>query len=331
MDVGSVLASVHRERLLLGTATCEHAMPAWANWLVWLGQWMRSQTPLPGRRIAVVRLPTRRLSAAFVSLGALLMASRLHDGSLDWEALQALPKGTTVHWRENKQSTSISYTGVVGSVRDCSGSPCLALEVQIPKRAKGTTFLLPKATALFYGVTLGKVTAHADERLSAAADLVRSIVEGGSAAWIRSPAADSTLVTERASFRNEVLGLSIAVPQTRQIPLLDALTISDNPSAQHGKLQLVSPRAEPFADLEKGITILDGAAAAPRIGNSRARSLVLLLDHAEYDEDIVHTLNPFMAHSIDEGIHVPAEGVLAVPDGIEAFVLGLPRMAGQQT
>jgi hypothetical protein len=318
MDVASVLRSVHREKLSLHVAGSRRALPAWAEWLIWLGLWMRAQTPLDGRRVAVVRLPTRRLSAAFVSLGALLSGLRLHDDSLNWETLQALPQGTIVHWRDDKGG---KYSGTVGESREIAGSMFLSIEVAAPKRARGT-FLLPKATALTYAVTLGTATARAEERLTAAADLLRSVVDEASLTWIRSPGSDATLVTERTSFIGDLAELSLASgPQ--KVAVADALVAGDARVHQHGKLQLVPARSETFSDAEGGLTILDGPAAALRIANSRARSIVLLFDHSEYDEEISNLLAPFVNNSVDGGVHLPPGGVVAPPPGVEPFIVGV--------
>lgn len=327
MDIASVLRSVHRDRLFLQDGAARRPVPPWANWFIWLGQWMRAQTALEGRRVAVVRLPTKRLASAFVGLGAILTAARLHDDSLDWDALQSLPKGTTVHWRENKGGRAIAYTGVVGITRELSGTVCMALEIEAPKRYKGGTCFLPKPAALSYGVTLGNVTASMDVRLAAAAELLQAVVDQSSLSWIRSSSADSALVTERTPFLNDLQGLSLSSGEFTNVPLLDALVIADNNSRQHGKLLLVPSRAEVFSDMERGVTVLDGAVAAMRLGSSRARSIILLLDHSEYDEEVRHTISAFLADSTEKGIHLPSDGVQPAPDGVEPFVFGLPTVA----
>jgi len=297
-------------------------LPRWADWLIWLGQWMRGQSAMDGRRVAVVRLPTRRLSAAFACLGALFSAARLHDDTLDWGALQALPKGTKVYWRDK----SAGYAGLVDAVREIGGSPLLAISVDSPKRSRGSTFLLSKASALSHGVTLGAITARAEERLSAAGILIGDVVDGASLSWIRAAAADSTLVTERTSFVGDLEHLSLTIGASPSVSFLDALSIADANFRQHGKLQLIPSRAEAFADQTQGLTVLDGAGAAMRLGSARARSIVVLLDHAEYDEEVAHALAPFVSHSVADGIHAPDSGVVQAPDVVEVFVFGLPAL-----
>lgn len=328
MDIAKVLGDTHRDRLSLQVDGTRRPVPTWADWLIWLGLWMRCQTAMDGRRVAVVRLPTRRLAAAFVSFGALLAASRVHDDSLGWEALQALPKGTTVHWRENKGGKSTNYTGTVDVVRDMAGSKCLVISVELPRRHAGTTFLLPRATALTYGVTLGVVTTRTDKQLTSAASLLSSVTDNSSHSWIRSAAADSTLVTERTSFFTDLADLALVAGQTDAVPFAEALAVASASSRQHGKLQVVASRADFFRDIPEGLTVLDGPAAAMRLGSAQARSIVLLLDYSEYDEEFVHVVTPFVGSSIDAGIHVPPDGVLVPPDGVEIFVFGLPGNAG---
>lgn len=303
-------------------------MPAWAEWMIWLGAWVRCQAAMDGRRVAIVRIPSRRLAAAFVSLGALLAASRIHDESMDWDALQALPHGTTLHWREIKGGRTTNYTGTVDSEREIAGSKCLAISIVSPKRHLGSMFFLPKSTALAYGVTLGLVTNRTDEQLTAAARLYRSIVDGAPQSWIRSHGADCTVVTERTSFLEDLSDLALVVGNTDAVTFEDALIISSISNQQHGKLQLVASRSRTIQDRPAGVTVLDGANSAIFLGNVRSRSVVLLLECSEYDEELVHLISPFVGGSINEGIHVPPNGVMTPPDGIEVFIFGLPDDLG---
>lgn len=323
-----MLGCVHHNRLSLQVAGQPQLIPDWADWLIWLGAWTRCQAAMDGRRVVVVRLPSRRLSASFVSLGALLAASRIHDDALDWDALQALPSGTTVHWREIKGGKSASYTGTVDSVREIAGSKCLAISIGSPKRHLGTTFFLPRSTALTYGVTLGSVTNRTDEQLTAAAGLYKSIVDGAPQSWIRSHGADSTVVTERTSFLEDLSDLSLVVGKSDAVAFEEALTISSISNQQHGKLQLVASRSRTLHDAPAGVTVLDGANAAVFLGIARSRSIVLLLDYSEYDEELANLINPFVGCSIDAGIHVPPNGVMAPPNGVGVFVFGLPDKSG---
>lgn len=300
-------------------------MPDWADWLIWLGAWLRCQAEMTGRRVALVRLPSRRLSAAFIGLGALLAAVRTHDDSLDWESLQALPKGTTVYWRVPKGDKTAGYAGTVNSVEVVAGSKCLNISITKPLRNAGTTFSLPKATALSYGVTLGTITARTDQQHVATASLFRHVVEGASHTWIRSHGADSTIVTERSSFLDDLSELTLATGQPSYVSLLEALTFASSDNKQHGKLQLVSTRSELARENRVGVTVLDGPAAARNLSISRAQSVVILLDHSEYDEEFVHLMNPFFGVSSVTGVHTLPDGVIAPPRGIEIFIFGLPE------
>jgi len=325
-DLGDVMGSLHRERLTLRFEEATYPLPAWADWLIWLGAWMRCQAALDGRRVAVVVLPTRRLAAAFVGLGAMLAASRLHDDALDWEALQTLPAGASVHWRDARGPRAVSYAGTVDGLREVGGSQFLAIAVQTPAKSRGTTFLLPRATALSYGVTPGAVTHRGEGALARAATLLKAIVDDSSAAWARSPMADSTLVTERASFLADLEGLLLETRNASAVALHDALAIADPEGRQHGKLRLIPARDQGSDDVLRGVTILDGARATSRLGQCGARSIVVLLDQADFDEQITNELNRFLAHSVDGGIHV-GEGtsaVVAPPSSIDVFAFALP-------
>ncbi|MEN5067373.1 hypothetical protein [Achromobacter aegrifaciens] len=162
--------------------------------------------------------------------------------------------------------------------------------------------------------------------MALAAALLNEVVDGSSATWIRSPLADSTLVTERSSFLADLDGVFLVAASPSGMALRDVLALSDPEGMQHGKLRLIPVRNHGSQDIPGGVTILDGARAISRLGQFSARSIVVLLDRADYDEEVVNDLNRFLAHSIDEGVHMNAcaEGLIAPPPSIDVFAFALP-------
>lgn len=315
---------------MVGVAGVERPLPSWADWLMALGEWMREQAPKHGKRVTVVRLPTRALGAAFVGLGALCAAARTHDESLDWDALRKLPEGTAVFWRDPSGAKPKRYAGRALGLRTMHGGELLAIaQVDSRGKEKGATFYLTRATALSYGVTLGAISARADDRLTAAALLMQSLNKDSSQAWWRSPMSDSTVVTERSSFVQDLEGIDLRAGHSPSVSLLDALALADIQGREHGKLRVVSPRSDRFLDAPSGVTILDGPAALSRLALVHARSVIVLLSHAEYDEAVAHEIYPYLSYSIDDGIHPWSEGaeVANVPLSVEAFTFGLPEQS----
>lgn len=325
VDITSLLRCVHRQRISLRDESGVRPLPAWADWLIWLGQWMRCQAAMSGRRMAIVRLPTRRIAGPFVALGAMFSAARLHDESLDWSTLQALPRDAVVHWREQKGGGSANYSGRIESVREISGEPYLAISIETPRKSKGAIFLLPRATALSYGVRLGAVSARTEKQLTASAMLLRSVVDDASLAWIRSTNPDSTLITERSTTLNDLSEIAVATGPTCVVPFTDVLAFSDPQERKHGKTLLLPVRSELSNDAPEGVTILDGPAAISRLAHARARSLLVLLDYAEYDEVVMHDLFPFMGSAVAAGLHPLGGSAPTLPAGVEIFAFGLPN------
>lgn len=316
-----------RGRLRVEVGGEDRPLPVWADWLMSLGEWMRLQVSRQGMRVTVVRLPTRRLASAFVALGALCTAARIHDESLDWEALLKLPEGTTVYWREATGVKPKRYAGRTLGVRTMHGADFLAISlIDSRGKEKGATFYLPRTTALSHGVTLGTISARADDRLTTAALFMRALISDASPAWFRSPMPDSTLVTERTSFEQDLDGIGLQASSVSSASLLQVLALTDIQNREHGKLLLVSPRSDKFLDAPSGVTILDGPAALSKLALVQARSVIVLLSQAEYDEEVVHQLSQFLSYSIDDGIYPWAAGaeVGNVPLSVEAFSFGLP-------
>jgi hypothetical protein len=327
-DIGSVMRSLHRERLVVRFRGASYPMPAWADWLIWLGAWMRSQAVLGGRRVTVVLLPTRRLAAAFVGLGTMLAASRLHDDILDWEALQALPAGSLVRWRDPKGrgGRKVNLVGTLDGVRDVDGSQLLAIVAQAPSKYRNVTYLLSRGSALSYGVTQGAITSQGEDALVQAAALLKAVVDDSSEGWIRSPMADSTLVTERSSFLSDLEDIFLETGNLPGTALRNVLALADPEDLKHGKLRLIATRSRGYDDIGSGVTILDGASATAWLGQSSARSVVVLLDHADFDEEVANSLSRFLGHSVDEGIHSNEDSnpIVAPPSSIDVFAFALP-------
>lgn len=294
--------------------------PPWIEWLVWLGQWMREQAASDERRIVVVRMPCRRLAAAFTALGAVFASARLHDDSLDWEGLRGLPLGTKIFWRERGAGRSTRRSGIVDGVRQIDGGDFMAVVVDAQK----STRLFAKSAALSYGITLGSVSAVAEERLASSERVIRALLTDVAQGWIRSPAIECTVITERTSFLSDLEGLVIRVGPGVEAPCSDLLAIADSSGRLHGKTMVAPARRDGVPDESGSITILDGASAAFRIGDTIAKSVVVLLDQSEYDEEIAQLVQTFLGFAVDVHVQAPPNGVKTSPESIEAFMFGLP-------
>lgn len=299
-------------------------LPPWSHWLIWLGQWMRLQAALEGRRIAVVRLPSRRLGAAFAVIGSVLGSARLHNGSLDWEGLCSLTPGAKVFWRETTAGRTVRRSGAVKGVREFQGAEFMEVLVeQQGRKGQAGTRLFAKTAALSYGITLGSVSAAADERLNSAERVIAAAVPDGGNGWIRSPGIECSVVTELSSFMEDLSGLSIRVGSHVEAPCIDLLAMAEAGGRTHGKTTLVSTRADELLD-RTPVMVLDGPPAALRLTDTFARSTVILVDQAEYDDEIEQLVQNFAGYAIDSPVHPPAGGVKAPPPSIEPFIFGLP-------
>lgn len=300
-------------------------LPDWAAWLVWLGQWLRLQVADEGRRVAVVRLPSRRTGAALAAVGVLFESAALHDDSLDWEALRSLAPGTHVFWREPSGARSVRRAGEVVGTRVMAGQELLVVAVDGGRRGQPVTCSFTRRTTLGYGVTLGAVSAKVDVRLTGAERLLKAAIGTFSPGWIRSPRIDCTIVSERTSFVADLADTSLAIGALGAEPLMDVLSVSDAGGHTYGKTRLLSPRQHGLLDAVGQVTILDGAAAVLRITDTTAASVLAVLDPAEYDEEVELVLMSLMGAASDSFVRVPANGLKAAPQGVEVFVFGLPR------
>lgn len=331
-DIDVVIHALKREDLSLSDGKGPIAPPPWADWLVWLGQWMRIQSTLEGRRIAVVRLPNRRLSAAFTALGSAFASARLYEDSLDWEGLKNLAPGCKVFWREYASGKPMRWSGSVVGVRQIAGGDFLEVVMEGKRKAHQGNRLFAKSAALSHGITLGSVSATSDARLTGAERVFEAALKDAPKGWHRSPTIECTVITERTSFLGDLEGLVIRVAETAQAECSDILAIADPGGRTHGKTRVAPARSDGVLDEPGGgLTILDGAAALRRMSDTTARSVVVLLDQAEYDEEVEQLLQTYLDHAVDAGIHPPSGGVITPPDGVQPFIFGLQLQAGLTT
>jgi hypothetical protein len=316
------------DHLALMTGGRTDALPDWAKWLVWLGQWLRMQVPCGGRRIAVVRIPSRRTAAAFASLGVLLESARLHEDSLDWAALKSLASGTKVFWRESSGGRSLRCSGGVVGVQAIDGQEFMVVSMDSRKMSRPVTRSFARRTALTHGITLGAVTTKADERLAGAARLVKAAIGEVSNGWVRSLRTDCVVVSERTSFFGDLANAWLCAGSGVSEPFVDVLSVSGPAGHTHGKTRIVSARQPGLIDAACHVTILDGAPAVLRMSNTAAASVLAILDPSEYDQEVEQVLMTCMGYASDAFVHLPLDGLKAPPPSAEIVVFGLP-LTGQ--
>jgi hypothetical protein len=328
IDVDEVLAALKRDDLDLVFGSEPISIPQWLDWLIWLGQWMRTQAALDGRRVVVVRMPSRRLGSAFTAAGVIFASARLHDDSLDWEGLCSLPRGTKVFWREVASGRSMRRSGAVVGLRQNNGDDLMEVVDETQKGAPPINRVFAKSAALSYGITLGRVSARANERLTSAERVIRAVVTDAAQGWMRSPAIECTIITERSSFLSDLEGLTIRARPGGETYCSDLLAIMDSGNRTHGKTRLAPARNDGVLDESGSVTILDGASAAVRLGDTVAKSVVVLLEQSEYDEEVEQLIRTFLGFAVDSHIYAPTNGVKAPPSSVETFIFGLPSEAG---
>lgn len=300
--------------------------PAWVKWLIWLGQWMRVQSSVEGRRVIVVRLPNRRLAAAFTALGSTFASARLYDDSLDWEGLKGLAPGKKVFWREYAAGKPLRRSGTVVGVRQINGDDFLEVLVQGQKKSNQSSRFFAKAAALSYGITLGSVSIISDQRLSDAERVLDALITNAPKGWFRSPSIECTVITEMTSFLADLENLTLHAGRSIQANFTSILAITDSSGKTHGKTRVAHARNEGILDEVGFVTILDGAAAARRINETFSKSIVVLLDQAEYDEELEQLFQTYLDYAVDVGIHPPDKGVVPPPMSIQTFIFGLPLL-----
>lgn len=318
-----------QDHLTLVAGDISSPLPDWAAWLVWLGDWMRVQAMGDGRRIAVVRLPSRKVAAAFTVFGALLAAARLHDDSLDWEALKELPADTSVFWREKSltaKGKSVTKSGRILELMTIDNNEFVVVSVDTRSGSGQTTRSFSRSSALGYGITLGSITAKADAQLSGLGRIVRPLTSGFKDSWLRTPHPECLLLSGREHFLGDLEGVSINVCGGTVEIFSTVLALTDTTGHRYGKTRLISPRATVLLDGGFDVVVLDGAKALQRLAETTAKSAIAIVDRAEYDAESEQVVALLMGYRADEFVQVPLDGVRKPPAPIEVVVFGLPNV-----
>ena len=318
-------SSLQLSQMALGLGDGAISLPDWAEWLIWLGQWMLAQTSYEGRRIAIVRLPCRRTAAAFASLGVLCQSAQAHDDKLDWEALKGLSAGTKVYWRDSRLT---GHSGHVVGVSFIAGQELVVVTVDGGRRGQPVTQSFAQATALRYGITLGVVTNRVNEQLGGVDRLMKNVIHDFNPSWLHSPRVECSIVSEKSSFLGDLDQLRVGSGGVTSELLSDILSISESVGRTHGRTKLVSTHQPGIFDGPVQVTILDGIAATLRLAESTANCVIALVDRTEYDEDVTQIVATFMGSASDKYLHIPANGLRVPPPSIDIVVFGLASTSG---
>lgn len=324
-DPLSALQAIHAERLSIRVEQRSLVVPPWAVWMIRLGAWLRVQARLPGKRLAVVRTPSRQLCPAFISLGAVLAGAQLHDESAAWDALRTLPQGASVSVSlEGGRTTTGRLVGVTELM---PGLEMLQIALdRVPGVRNGTaansSISLPKERAL-QRVRIGASSSSVDAKRAGAVAVMRKLVDGDEIFWDVTNAPDCMVVSEKRAFLDDLENIDIGSSADKHIPFRDLLLLSERADVP-GMVGLVSDRVGHLEDPADGVTVLAGSSAGALLTCCRARSVVFLLDQAEYDEDVDNRLEPLAASQTPESVRIPEYVLKDIAGGIELSVVGLP-------
>lgn len=292
---------------------------------------MKLQAQTEGRRVAVIRVPCRSTAAAFAVFGVLLAAARIHDESLDWESLKALPIGTQVYWRERSPSgngKARAKSGKVIGLSTYGDHQLMVVSVDSRSKQGQSTHSFSKVSALSYGITLGSISAKTDAKLSGLNRVLNAMSVDFKTSWLVAPNSECLLLSEKDSFLLDLAGLSIDVSDGIPVKFETALAVTDGSGHSYGKTKLASPRIAAIPDQCFDVIVLDGSQASRRLPETAAKSVIAILDRSEYDDEIEQVIGRLIGYRRDEFIQVPEDGVLQPPEQMDVVLFGLPNVQG---
>ena len=307
-----------------GTGSRVLELPVWVDWLVRLGYFLQASKDTAGRRIIFIRLPTRRTAAAFIAFGALLASIEQYDDVLDWNALKNLESGTRVYWQEVSGKSTKKRSGIVEGLSQLHGQEFLVIATEDNKRQQTSKFMLPKATALNYGVTLGSTNQKTNnQELN---DLYSEIGGASNKSWMRSHRTICDIWTELSSFSTLIKGVNLCSSNEIKSLLSNLLLITDKNNAIHGKTRLFSNRQLDSVRYSSPLTILDGDSSILRITETDSKVTVGLIDCSEYSEDIEQLIMKYAGYSEDKYIGEIPEKIVNLPTNFDVAIFGLPEI-----
>lgn len=321
----SILHSIVRSKLKLPSADEGEvtSLAQWVDWLIWLGQWLRAQAAMEGQRLAVVRVPSRKLTSAFVALGSIFSSVKLSKNLISWDSLINLKSNTEVFWQETKDGKVKSFAGRFVKATELEGNDVLEVFVDAKGRTKSETRFFSRSIAMSYGVSPSQSIVAMGKQLDELRKFVKEISNDAWQGSISSDDAETTIITDTKSFLSDAWEVPIYFDGGGRISLLDALHINVK-ERNLGKTRLVSSRTGMGVHPGTKLTIFDGSNALLRKTDSMANSNLIILEYSECDEEVIQRLRGIYDYSQDRAVYLPPEGVLPLPPRFECHVFGLP-------
>ena len=296
-------------------------IPDWVAFLLWAGWWMRSHARPDCRLHLVVLLPARSCCAAITALGACLASAREDIDGLTYPELMALAEGTRVSLHIDGKTMA----GTIGSIESLGGQPARKVTLNTNlKRYRNSTFWLHEQN-LYQASTDQKreIGTQRQAVLQRVEQFYKSVDRFSKPGWPQSGRKEVLVATSKAAWKRDVVDVVGQVSgggSSLEIVLRDLLVETDNPQGWPGKTLLIS-QAGQMNDLpEVHLAVLDGPDAVRRAREVQANTVVMLVEHREYDE----TVEPEIAMMAEycENEVIPEDVPDQLPVGIQASVFG---------
>lgn len=315
-----------RSSLRVGTSEFLDArddLPEWIAFLLWAGWWMRTNSKPESRLHLVAVLPARSCCAAISALGACIASLREEVDGLSFPDFMALPDGANLSLRYRGRI----FHGVLGPCQRFGGQSGRKVELDSNlKKMEDSAIWVFEHNLAEYQVSTDQRKNLSPQRQAALERVelfYQTLDPQPKHGWCLSPRREVLVVASKAAWGRAIENVSGKVhggETTLVVPLADLVVETEEPQGIPGKTMLASSSGVMSDIPSVRVAILDGPNSIRVAGDVKADAVLILIEHSECDENIIHELVA-MAEVRDDEV-VPEGLPDKLPAGVEASVFG---------
>ena len=299
----------------------------WILACIYLGNWAKSATKKDSRQITFVVLPSRKCTAAFIALGAMISSIFSFEDKLSWQKISTLAPGTELFWKR-LETGDLSVGKVVG-IDFIVSEVVLKLIVTKSRKAKDVNSIIYIPKNQFHKFKFSTEKPASDKKetsLTSSIAFLSDLLGDLSQSWISSEGHDLLLITNiiKFKFSIEKLFLKINDSLVKPISIENLLSFEQLGNGKHSKLKISHPKG--IINSDSGLVILDGPNSfSIKEHISPNNDLLIIYDYLEFKEAELDFINEVDLISFSNSELEKTFNIKSFPVGFEFCTYSIAR------
>ncbi len=316
-----------QERLQIGpkrAIEAEAPAPEWAAFMVFLGSWFSRLNAPDATLYTVVIVPRRRCCSPLVALGTLLASAMGEVPDLSWEEFALLPQDSVVHFLMNRNGTDRPFKGVL---MDSAGS--VPREVKLEEEGVRIWIHSRDVFAKRHFRVPPYPTEHRLGRIAKHRPFYETLVPGFRNHWLVSASSICLVLANAAQWSHDLEDVCVRASfpgsdSARPHSLRDILMVDTDPTKPGIKTLLASPGGFSPPGGRFPVALADGPKALSSIRWVDARNVLVLVDQAEYDEQVSGQIVEMTCRREDSLVPPMGGFPCPLPAGVDLILFAVP-------